>query len=158
MIPLFLIDGFFLILPHTLACIPHHLYFMHALQLQLLVLTWPLLQFSSLYFSSLHNPISSNSRFHPIAESITDHFRFHCRPIPVCLPTDSGSILLAGQFWFCLPANSSFAYHPISNLLASSDSGLVPITNRLHFIANQFWELSQHSSFQTKWPKCSQHK
>ena len=48
--------------------------------------SWPLLWFSSLYFISLHDPISSSSRFHLIAESIAYCFRFRCRPVPICYP------------------------------------------------------------------------
>ena len=130
MIAPFLIDGFFLILPHTLACIPHGVF-------SFILFAWspPFVAHlpHHLYFSSLHDPISSNSRFHPIAESIADHFRFDCRPvtIPICFP-NSIPVSLPANFQFFLSTNFQFAYQPISSLLASRFPICLPVPIPIH--------------------------
>ena len=130
MIPLFLIDGFFLILSHTLACIPHLHLLLHTFHITFTLCmhsNFSCLCSHGLYFSFLHftlvrcmiqsRPVANSTRSpnpSPTASGFIAgrlrfahrfRFRFACTPVSDFLYDFS---LLASRFPVCLPTGFRF--------------------------------------------------
>ena len=147
MIPLFLIDGFVLILPHTLACIPHLHLLLHTFHITFTLCmhsNFSCLCSHSLYFSFLHfTLVRCMIQSLPIADStwspnpsltafgfVADRFRAcYLVPVLVCLPAGSRFRFVTNLFSILLSTNFRFCYRPVSSFATSQ----FPV-----LLANQF--------------------